>query len=607
MPPTEPLIHNTTHLRDILHTLPEQPGVYQYFDATDKIIYIGKAKNLKKRVSSYFNKNTYDNAKLRMLVSKIHSIRYIIVDTEFDAFLLENTLIKKHQPRYNVLLKDDKTFPWICIKKEPFPRVFPTRNPVRDGSEYYGPYASVRTMNVLLELISQIYPLRNCNYNLSEENIRQKKFKVCLQYHIGKCKAPCTGLQNSDDYNETIRQIRSLVKGHISSVIQELKELMKRYAAEYAYEKAQMVKEKLGLITNYQSKSTVVSATISNVDVFSITADDSTAFVNYFKVINGAVAQSHTLELKKKLEEKPEELLTLAITDIRLRFKSDAREIIVPFALKARFPNTRFTVPKMGEKKQLLELSERNVKYYMFEKKRQQMGQKKETPAQRILATLKTDLRMEATATHIECFDISNMQGGDSVASMVVFRHAMPSKKDYRIFNIRTVTGPNDFASIEEVVYRRYKRILDEAGELPQLIIVDGGKGQLSAAVKSLEKLKLLGKITIIGIAKRLEEIFFPGDSIPLYLDKRTESLKLIQNLRNEAHRFGIKHHRKKAEKRVISSELTGIKSIGPKTTEALFKTFKSVEAIRMASFEALEQCVGAAKAKVVKAYLAGE
>ncbi len=607
MPPTEPLIQNESRLRDILRTLPEQPGVYQYFDAAEKIIYIGKAKNLKKRVSSYFNKKTYDNAKLRMLVSKIHTIRYIIVDTEFDAFLLENTLIKKHQPRYNVLLKDDKTFPWICIKKEPFPRVFPTRNPVRDGSEYFGPYASVRTMNVLLELIRNIYHLRNCNYNLSEENIQSKKFKVCLEYHIGKCLAPCIGLQTAENYNQTIRQIRSLVKGNISSVIQELKDLIKRYAAEYTYEKAQLVKEKLDLITNYQSKSTVVSATINNVDVFSIVSDENTAFVNYFKVINGAVAQSHTLELKKKLEETPEELLTLAITDIRLRFQSDAREIIVPFTLRAPFPNARFTVPQLGEKKQLLDLSERNVKYYMFEKKRQQMGQKKETPAQRILATLKADLRMNVTATHIECFDISNMQGGDSVASMVVFRNSRPSKKDYRIFNIRTVTGPNDFASIEEVIYRRYRRIIDEAGELPQLIIVDGGKGQLSAAVKSLEKLELIGKITIIGIAKRLEEIFFPGDSIPLYLDKRSESLKLIQNLRNEAHRFGIKHHRKKAEKRIISSELLSIKGIGPKTTEILFKTFKSVEAIRQASPEELEQCVGAAKAKELKAYLAGE
>jgi len=590
-------------LKPIIISLPDKPGVYQFFDASEKIIYIGKAKNLKKRVSSYFNK-TPDNAKLMMLVSKIQNIKFIIVDTEFDAFLLENTLIKKHQPRYNVLLKDDKTFPWICIKNEPFPRVFSTRNIIKDGSEYFGPYANVKMMNVLLELVKQIYPLRNCVHNLSLENIEQCKFKVCLEYHIGNCKAPCISLQTKEDYNETIKQIKNLVKGNISSVVQELKELMKKYAASTAYEKAQLVKEKIDLIANYQSKSTVVNATINNVDVFSIISDSESAFVNYFKVINGSIVQSHTLELKKKLEETEDELLSMAITEIRLRFNSDAKEIIVPFKPELAIPSVKFLVPQIGDKKNLLSLSERNVRYYMLEKKKQMMNLKKETPAERILNTLKKDLRMNETATQIECFDISNMQGIDSVASMVVFKNAKPSKRDYRIFNIKSVEGPNDFASIEEVVYRRYKRIMEEKGALPQLIIIDGGKGQLSSAMKSLIKLNLDSKISIIGIAKKLEEIFFPNDSIPLYLDKRSESLKLIQNLRNEAHRFGIKHYRKKAEKRVIKSEFFTIKGIGPKVTEKLFVKFKSVNAIKEAPLEEIEKCVGKAKAKLIVEYL---
>ena len=590
-------------LKPIITSLPDKPGVYQYFDASEKIIYIGKAKNLKKRVSSYFTNKTNDNAKLRMLVSKIQNIKFIIVETEFDAFLLENTLIKKFQPRYNVLLKDDKTFPWICIKNERFPRIFSTRNIIKDGSEYYGPYAYVRTMNVLLELIKQIYPLRNCNYNLSQENIEQGKLKVCLEYHLGNCKGPCINLQNEDDYNNTIKQIKNLVKGNISSVIHELKELMRQYATSLEYEKAQLVKEKIDMIANYQSKSIVVSATINNVDVFSIISDNDAAFVNYFKVINGAIVQSHTLELKKKLEETEDELLSLAITDIRLRFNSDAREIIVPFKPEIAIPGVKFLVPQIGDKKNLLSLSERNVRYYMLERKKQMMNLKKETPAERILNTLKKDLHMKETAQQIECFDISNMQGIDSVASMVVFKNAKPSKKDYRIFNIKSVEGPNDFASIEEVVYRRYKRILEENDNLPQLIIIDGGKGQLSSAMKSLTALGLIDKISIIGIAKKLEEIFFPGDSIPLYLDKRSESLKLIQNLRNEAHRFGIKHYRKKAEKRVIKSEFFSIKGIGPKITEKLFINFKSVNAIKEAPLEEIEKCIGKAKAKLMKDY----
>lgn len=606
MPETPPHINPVylSVLKPIVASLPSVPGVYQYFDEQGKIIYIGKAKDLKKRVISYFNKTAADNAKLRMLVSKIRSILYVVVDTEFDAFLLENTLIKKHQPRYNVLLKDDKTFPWICIKKEPFPRVFYTRQVFKDGSEYYGPFASLKTMHVLLDLIKNLYPLRTCKLNLSPERIAEGRYRVCLEYHIGNCKGPCAGHQTEDDYTTAIQHIRNLVKGHISSVIAELKALMKQYADNYEFEKAQVVKEKLDLIVNYRSKSAVVSATINNVDVFSMATADNSAFINYFKVIDGAVVQSHTLELRKKLDEADAELLALAITDIRLRFGSTARDIIVPFKPAMSIPGVHFTVPEIGEKKHLLTLSERNVKYYVLDKKKQQALQHRDTPARRILATLKHDLNMSETPHHIECFDNSNMQGGDAVAACVVFKEARPSSKDYRIFNIKTVVGPDDFASMEEVVYRRYKRMLDEGDSMPQLIIIDGGKGQLSAALKSLTKLGLNGRIIIIGIAKRLEEIFFPGDNIPLYLDKRSESLKLIQRLRNEAHRFGIKHHRSKAGKRVVSSSLTQIKGIGPKTTEMLFKHFKSLDNIRSATPEALAACVGEAKARLVMASL---
>ncbi|MDD3875882.1 MAG: excinuclease ABC subunit UvrC [Bacteroidales bacterium] len=590
-------------LKDIISSLPNNPGVYQFFDKNDKIIYIGKAKNLKKRVQSHFLVQKNDNAKKIFMLNRIANIKFVIVDTEFDALLLENSLIKKWQPRYNVLLKDDKTFPWICIKNENFPRVFHTRNVYKDGSEYYGPYAFVKTMYVLLDLIRQLFKLRNCNLVLSEENIKKNKFKTCLEFHIGNCKAPCVGLESQDEYNSTIKQIRQLIKGHISAVIQEMKILMKSYADNFVYEKAQILKEKISLLVNYQSKSTVVSTKLNNVDVFSICSNNESAFVNFFKVANGSVIQSHTVELKKKLDESDQELLGYAILDIRLRLNSNSKEIVVPFKPDMSLPDVKYTIPQIGDKKQLLELSFRNVKYFMMESKSKKFLKNPESPGERLMKVLQKDLNLNNLPAHIECFDISNMQGTDAVGSISVFKDAKPSKKDYRIFNIKTVEGPNDYASLEEVIHRRYKRILDENSSLPQLIIIDGGKGQLGAAVKSLSKLNLIGKIAVIGIAKKLEEIFFPGDSIPLYLDKRSESLRIIQHLRNEAHRFGIKHHRNKSEKRIVNSEIFNVKGIGQKTAEALFHKFKSVKSIKEASLQDLQNCIGVAKGQSVFNY----
>jgi len=587
-------------LKKKVSVLPDKPGVYQFFDENHKVIYIGKAKSLRKRVASYFNKVEHNNAKLKLMVRKINDIKFIIVETEFDALLLENTLIKKWQPRYNVMLKDDKTFPWICIKKEAFPRVFSTRKIIKDGSDYYGPYASVRTMNVLLDLVHRLYKLRNCNYSLKPENIAAKKFKVCLEYHIGNCNGPCEGLEEESAYMETIKSVRHLIKGNLSTVVHEMKQLMANYAADMAFEKAQAVKEKLDLILNYQQKSTVVSATINNVDVFSIFSDDDIAYVNYFKVANGAVIQSHTLEIKKKLNESDALLLSYAITDIRLRLNSTSKEIIVSIKPDTLLPEVKYTLPQKGDKKHLLELSERNVKYYLLEYRKQKAQKLPVSTGERIMKTLMADLRMTVMPEQIECFDISNMQGGDAVAAMVVFKNARPAKKDYRVFNIKTVAGPDDYASLEEVVYRRYKRLTEEKLPLPQLIIIDGGKGQLSAAVKSLKKLDLQEKISVIGIAKRLEEIFFPEDSIPLYLDKRSEALRLIQFMRNEAHRFGIKHHRKKTLKRIVKSEVYDIKGIGEKTATLLLQKFSSVKKIKEASLKELQQTIGKAKGLMV-------
>ncbi|NVN93844.1 MAG: excinuclease ABC subunit UvrC [Bacteroidetes bacterium] len=594
---------HTTHINSILKTLPEKPGIYQYFDEKGTIIYIGKAKNLKKRVLSYFNKDTFENGKLAVLVRKIADIRFMIVDTELDALLLENNLIKKYQPRYNVMLKDDKTYPWICIKNEAYPRIFPTRHIIKDGSQYFGPYASVRMMNTLLELIRQLYQIRNCKLNLSDSNISSGKYKVCLEYHIKNCKGPCEGLQTTEEYNQTIGEIKEIIKGNISNVLKQLKDLMMHYADHLEFEKAQIIKLKMDHLENYKSKSTIVNPAIDNVDVFSIVTDENTGYVNFLKVIDGAIVQTHTVELKKKLDETPEELLCIAIIDLRQRFNSASNEIIIPFALDIDLQKTILTVPQRGDKKQLLDLSERNAKYYKLEKQKQKDLVDPERHSKRILNQMMKDLRLNEIPSHIECFDNSNIQGSFPVAAMVVFKNAKADKKEYRHFNIKTVEGPNDFASMEEVIYRRYKRLIEEEKPLPQLIIVDGGKGQLSSALKSLDNLGLRGKISIIGIAKKLEEIYYPNDSIPMYLDKKSETLKIIQQLRDEAHRFGITHHRSKRQKATVKSVLTDIEGIGFATAQALLRKFKSVKNIEKANHEEIQHVIGKAKAEIIKTY----
>jgi len=586
-------------LKDIISTLPNKPGVYQYFDDTGTIIYVGKAKNLRKRVSSYFTKN-HPSGKLRVLVKKIEDIRFMVTENEFDALLLENNLIKKYQPRYNVLLKDDKTFPFLCIKKENFPRIISTRNVIRDGSEYFGPYASVRMMKTIQEIIKQLFQLRTCSLKLSPSEISTGKYKVCLEYHLGNCKGPCIGLQTEEDYNETLVQIKSIIKGNIGSVIQELKGKMHDFAEHMEFEKAQITKEKIEILERYKSKSTVVNPNIHDVEVLSLINDEKQGYVNYLKVVNGAIVQAHTIEIKKKLNETEDELLTFALLDFRERFESQSKEVIVPFMPEAEIPGVMFTVPQRGDKKHLLELSERNAKQYKLDRQKQQDLVDPDRHKNRILNQLKTDLRLPSLPVQIECFDNSNFQGDYPVAAMVQFMNAKPHKKGYRHFIIKSVEGPNDFASMEEIILRRYGRLQQEEKPLPQLIVVDGGKGQLSAAVKSLKTLGLYGKIAIIGIAKRLEEIYFPEDSIPLYLDKTSESLKVIQHLRDEAHRFGITHHRQRLEKGTIKTELTEIKGVGKSTTQKLLLTFKSVKNIRLATQEELEKVIGPAKAQVV-------
>ncbi|MCB0374933.1 MAG: excinuclease ABC subunit UvrC [Sinomicrobium sp.] len=584
-----------------LQTLPENPGVYQYYDKDGKLLYIGKAKNLKKRVLSYFQK-THDSGKTRLLVKKIAEVKHIVVPTETDALLLENNLIKKYQPFYNIRLKDDKTYPWICIKKERFPRIFSTRKLIKDGSEYYGPYTNVRTVRTLLELIKELYPLRSCNYDLSEEKIAAKKYKVCLEYHLGNCKGPCAELQPETDYEDQIRAIREIIKGNFKDSLQQFRERMNAYAESLLFEDAQKMKEKITVLESYQSKSTIVNPGITNVDVFSVISDESYGYVNFLQLSYGAVIRSHTMELKKRLEETDRDLLELAITEIRNRFESNSGELYVPFKVDAG-EHVKVTVPKLGDKKKLVELSERNARFYRQERFKQLKIVDPDRHVNRIMAQMKNDLRLRAEPRHIECFDNSNIQGANPVAACVVFKDGKPSKKDYRHFNIKTVDGPNDFASMEEVVFRRYKRLLGEAQPLPQLIVIDGGKGQLSAAVKSLEALELKGKIAVIGIAKRLEELYYPGDPVPLYLDKKSETLKVIQQLRNEAHRFGISFHRDKRSAAALHSELQLIPGIGEKTVAALLKTFKSVKRIKEAGMEQLVNAAGVSKAKKIYAY----
>jgi excinuclease ABC subunit C len=587
-------------LEPVIRALPPKPGIYQFFDRDGNLIYVGKAKNLKKRVTSYFSKESSLGGKLLVLVRKIARIEPIIVPTEFDALLLENNLIKKHQPRYNILLKDDKTYPWICLKNEPFPRIFPTRNPVKDGSEYFGPYASGRMMHTLLELIRQLYPLRTCSLNLTSQNIEKHRFKACLEFHIGNCKAPCEGLQTAEDYAASIASIRNIIRGNLATVVQQLKELMHRLSAELEFERAQVVKEKYELLLRYQSKSTVVNPRIDHVDVFSYIPEEQAVFVNYVKVISGMMVQSHTVEIQKKLDESPEELLTHAVMDIRQRFESDAGEIIVPFDPGFGMPGCVFTVPKKGDKKQLLVLSEQNARSYKLELEKQKDLTDPERHTRRIMARAMADLRMKEEPRHIECFDNSNIQGEQAVAAMVCFRDGKPDKKNYRHFNIRTVAGPDDYASMEEVVYRRYKRQVEEGQQLPQLIVIDGGKGQLNAALHSLDKLGLRDRIAVIGIAKRLEEIYYPDDPLPLYLDKKSETLRLIQHIRDEAHRFGITHHKKKREKETLKTSLTDLEGIGPTTAQKVLLKFRSVKNLGAATLEELQQVAGKAKGKLV-------
>ena len=569
-----------------LQTLPNNPGVYQFYDADNVLIYVGKAVNLKKRVSSYFQK-THDNAKTRVLVRKIVRIEHIVVATESDALLLENNLIKKYQPRYNILLKDDKSYPWICVKKERFPRVFSTRRVVKDGSLYFGPYTSMKTVHTLLDLFKELFPLRNCNYDLSPQNITNHKFKVCLEYHLKNCKGPCEGFQSEEEYNENVQQIVEILKGNFKETLKRFKEEMLALAADWRFEEAQVVKKKLESLEHYQAKSTIVSSKISNVDVFSIVSDEEYGYVNFLQVAYGAIVRAHTIEIKKKLEETDRELLEYAIIDIRERFFSNSKELILPFEVTLQ-EGLMQTVPKMGEKKQLLELSERNAKHFRMDRLKQEKIVDPERHTNRILTQMQRDLHLSVPPVHIECFDNSNIQGTNPVSACVVFKNAKPSKKDYRHFNVKTVEGPNDFASMEEAVYRRYRRLIDEEQSLPQLII-----GQLSSALKALEDLDLRGKIAIIGIAKRLEEIYFPEDSVPLYLDKRSETLRVIQQLRDEAHRFGITFHRQKRSKSAIISELDEVEGIGEKTRETLLQHFKSVKRIQEATEEELVKVVG--------------
>ena len=602
-------------IKSILKTIPTDPGVYRYYDDKGEIIYVGKAKNLKRRVHSYFNKQQ-QSRKVSVLVSRIADIRFTVVSSEMEALLLENNFIKQYKPRYNILLKDDKTYPWICIKNEKFPRVFLTRKKVNDGSTYFGPYPSVMTAKTLLEMLRQLYPIRNCKLILRQENIKNGHYRPCLEYHIGNCKAPCDGSISEDDYNEMIYNVKKVIKGNIQEVLRDMKSKMMAHAAKLEFEQAQDIKDKYDLLENYHAKSVVCSNTAHDMEVFYFEDADASFYINYMKIVEGAIIQSHSLEIKRKLEETPEELLSMAIieihqmnagtdsdTDSHINKGKKNREIIVPIELDIDIEGVRFTVPQRGEKFEILELSQRNAKQYRLEMEKLRTLVDPERHTKRILNQMKEDLKLPVLPEVIECFDNSNFQGDYAVAAMTQFVNAKPNKSGYRHFNIKTVEGPNDFASMEEIIYRRYSRLLNENQRLPDLIVVDGGKGQLSSAVKILQQLGLFGKISIIGIAEKLEEIYFPGDSIPLYIDKRSETLKVIQHIRDEAHRFGITHHRKKFEKGFIHSELNDIKGIGKQTAEKLMLELKSIKNIKEASLETLEKIVGKAKAKVVWEY----
>jgi len=598
----------TEDYKKIAHTLPKQPGVYQFLDAEGLVLYVGKAKNLKNRLSSYFGSKKHQVNKTRTMVKNADHIEYTIVDTEVDALLLENTLIKKFQPRYNVMLKDGKSYNYICVKKERFPRVFITRRVIKDGSTYFGPYTSKFRLKIILDLIKTLFPLRTCTFTLSRENIEKGKFKVCLEYHIKNCKGPCEGLEDVAEYDEKIDQIKNMLRGNFGLVKRHFIEKMKAHAENLEFEKAQRIKDKLVAFEDYQGKSTVVSTSIRDVDVFSIASDEKNAYVNYLKVVNGAIINAYTQEMVKNLNEDEKDLLAYSIPSLREKFNSIAGEILLPFRLPFPEENMKITVPKIGDKKKLVELSKKNVHYFLMQKKKQELAQiRKQTSSERILRTLQEDLQMNEVPIHIECFDNSNMQGSYPVSSCVVFKNAKPAKKEYRHYNVKTVEGPNDFATMEEVVFRRYKRLLNEKLTLPQLIIIDGGKGQLSAAVKSLNALGIKEKVTVVGIAKRLEEIFFPDDSIPLYVNKKSESLKLIQQARNEAHRFAITFHRNQRSKNFTATELTAISGIGEKTAGKLLQHFGSVKKIKKASPPDLQTLIGKASAKKVLAHFEEE
>lgn len=592
-------MHNA-HLVRIIGSLPESPGVYKYYDADGLLMYIGKAKSLRKRVSSYFTKN-HDSRRTSVMVSRIADIQFTLVDTEIDALLLENSLIKKFQPRYNINLKDDKTYPYICIKHERFPRIFPTRQLIRDGSEYFGPYASGMMMHTIMDVIKSLFPLRTCNFNLSENNIRAGKFKVCLEYHIGNCKGPCAALQEEEDYTNNMKQIRNILRGNLGQVVQHLKAMMGAAAADMRFEQAAAYKRKLEILENYQSRSTIVNSSIHNTDVFGFVSDERFAFVNYLKVVNGMIIQTQTFELKKKLDETPEELLEYAIAEVREQYKSTSNEVIIPFELNIEDEHVLFTVPKAGDRKKLLDLSMKNAIYYKREKLEQYEKLNPELKTDRILTQMMNDLKLKTLPRHIECFDNSNIQGAYPVSACVVFKDAKPSKKDYRHFNVKTVVGPDDFATMREVIHRRYRRVLEEGEPLPDLIVIDGGKGQLSAAMESMKELGIYGKVPVMGIAKRLEELYYPEDELPMYIDKKSETLKIIQQMRDEAHRFGITHHRNRRDKGTLRSELEEIKGVGEETIRLLLSHLKSVKKVKEASEEELVAIVGKARAKLIR------
>lgn len=590
------------YLKNIIQNIPEKPGCYQYYDDKNVIIYVGKAKNLKKRVSSYFTKN-HTHVKTRILVSKIKDIKYIVVETEEDTFLLENNLIKEFKPRYNILLKDDKTYPSIVVKNEFFPRVFQTRNIVKNGSTYFGPYTSLPSIKAMLEVIHRLYPIRTCNLQLTPDNIKSNKFKVCLEYHIKRCKGPCEGLQTLEDYNKSITYIKEILNGNINIVEKAIYDEMQKYAEDLKFEEAQNLKEKYILIENFKKKSTVVSQIMYNIDVYNYDEDENAAYINYLSVYNGAIIQAYTFEYKKKLDESKEELLGYGILDMRERFKSTSKEIVIPFYPDLKLSNIEFTIPQRGDKRKLLNLSLQNVKQYKFDKLKRVETLNPEQRSTRILKEMQKDLRLKELPVHIECFDNSNIQGTNPVAACVVFKMAKPSKKDYRHFIVKTVIGPDDFSSMREIVYRRYHRLMEEGTPLPQLIVIDGGKGQLSAACESLKELGIYGKVAIISIAKRLEELYYPEDTIPLYLDKKSETLNVIQQLRDEAHRFGITFHRNRRSKGQIQSEFDNIKGVGESTRKLLLKEFKSLKRIKETPLEQLEDVIGKYKAKLVWEY----